>query len=311
MQSGEQAKFSLIYESHAEYVRTVVRRLLKDPAEVEDVVHDVFLQAWRHMDRFDPRRGELRGWLTVIARSRALDRVRRLARRRHGDGLSALEPRPPATHDPRVLAELSEGATRLHAVWGQLPPLTRQVLELAYYENVPQRAIAARLDLTLGVVKSRLAQGLALLRSELHRPAPALPSIAGVHVLVIDDDGPSRQVLGGLLSRAGASPILRRSAAEAFHTLDAVWPNVLLASVAVPPHDGSSLIRRVRALASRSGRRLPAIALTEPRIAGERARTLDPGFALHVPKPPHPLTLLTAIARLTQGCEPAGPLSLA
>lgn len=330
MAMGKQEHFGVLYETHSSYVRAIARRLLKDTAAVEDVVQDVFLQAWGQLDRYDPERGDLRAWLTVITRSRALDRLRSKTRWQHTGGTDALEAPDPEQRDPSRLAELTEGMSRIRGAWASLPAGTRQIFELAYEDNLSQRQIALRLGETLGVVKSRLRQGLAALQAhakdrdsagvpsqhaewaltttipcDLPDSSHELPSLQGVCVMVVDDDAATREVLGALLTRAGASPTLRRSAAEACRALRETWPDVLLSDIGMPEQDGYSLIMRVQTMASRTGRYLAAIAFTARATEWDRTRALRAGFTMYLSKPVHPIAVLTAIRRVADRRQPA------
>lgn len=325
------AEFTLLYQTHSSYVKAIARRLLRDTAAVEDVAQEVFLQAWRDFDRFDSTRGDLRAWLTVITRSRALDRLRRQARLATADVSERSNNMEADGHDPCRMAELKEGLLRVRGAWASLPPATRRIVELAYEENLSQRDIAARTGETLGVVKSRLRQAVLLLRAhaaspttpaarveddewalttaafdEAPTPAVELTSLHGLRVMVVDDDEPTREVLGVLLTRAGASPILQRSAADACRTLHEAWPDVLLTDIGMPGQDGYALMGRVLDLASGSGRRVAAIAFTAQSSEWDRARALRAGFLMHLSKPVHPIAVLAAIRRAADQPLPRG-----
>jgi RNA polymerase sigma factor (sigma-70 family) len=322
---AEAHMFETLYADHAPLVRSVARRILRNTAEVEDVVHDVFLQAWSQLDRFDPRRGNTRAWLSVITRTRVLDRLRRRASRRKVEVSGA-----PADSwagnlpDPGRQAQQSEFIGRLRAGWTSLPPLTRQILELAYDDNLSQREIAAQMHLTLGVVKSRMRQGLLALRQQMTHPrkpaagaetppewalttedleeAVMTPlhtgSLNGIQVLVVDDDVQTCDLLKALLTKAGAFPIVRSSAVETWSLLEHLWPDVLLSDISLPENDGYALMRQVRSMQARTGLRLPAIAFTGRASEYDRARALSAGFQLHLSKPVHPMAVLSAIQNI-------------
>lgn len=331
MNLKDPAQFEATFQTHAPYVRAVARRLLRDDSAVEEIVQDVFLQAWLQADRFDPLRGDLRAWLTVLTRSRALDRMRRQATRKTADRTHALEHAPPAQHDPSGLAELTEGVSRVRNAWPSLAPLTRQMLELAYDEHLSQRDIAGRTQETLGVVKSRLRQGLQALKLHATTGGPAaaaraaesewaltttdlddarravtLPSLQQLQVMVVDDDPATCEVLGTLLARAGASPIVRRSTADACQSLLESWPDVLLSDITMPGQDGYSLLTQVQTLAARSCRWLPAIAFTARATEWERTRALNAGFQMYMSKPVHPIAVLAAVKEVAGRRRPTG-----
>ncbi len=284
----DETTFSEVYGRHQAYVRAIARRHLRDPSEADDLVQEVFLQAWRQFDRFDHTRADLQGWLAVIARSRALDRLRRRTVRQRTE--RALE--PPAGDDggnPWSEAEDAVYWARISTALSSLEPASRQVIDLAYHADLSQRQIAARLGETLGVVKSRLKQGLSALRDELadgrvrevtapedpaelalttdvlssalqsgRSPLPPMPSLAGLQILVVDDDGRTRDVLRAVLEHAGAVALVQPSTVDACRTLESVWPDALLADIGMPDGDGFALIRHVLHLEQTVGMRLPA-----------------------------------------------------
>jgi len=130
---------------------------------------------------------------------------------------------------------------------------------------------------------------------------PTGRSIAGITVLVVDDDPESRELVTVFLEDAGALVFSSDSVAEALRVLQREHIDVLLADIAMPGEDGYSLIRTVRALGPRSKARIPAAALTSFTAARDQRRSLDAGFQLHIGKPVESRTLIDAVARLTDG----------
>jgi RNA polymerase sigma-70 factor (ECF subfamily) len=169
MQAGDEQALALLYDRHELAVRTQVRRVLDGSMDVEDVVEEVFWQAWRNAHRFDAVRGDVGAWLRTMARSRALDRQRAMMRAGevelgdddgHG-GLEAGEPSAEAT----LMAE--ERAVRVQKALRELPEEQRRVLELAYYEGLSQTEVAQRTETPLGTVKTRMRLALQKLRASL------------------------------------------------------------------------------------------------------------------------------------------------
>jgi RNA polymerase sigma-70 factor (ECF subfamily) len=159
-----------LYDRHARAIYSLVLRIVDDEAEAEDVVQDVFTQAWRQAARYDAARGAVGAWLLMIARTRAIDRLR--ARRARSG--------PQPIEDERVIEQMPAGATdvsdqlvgaeqarRVQRALGDLPLLQRLAIELAYYEGLTQREIAERLEEPLGTVKTRIRLGLLKLRETL------------------------------------------------------------------------------------------------------------------------------------------------
>jgi RNA polymerase sigma-70 factor (ECF subfamily) len=155
---GDQDAFRVLYERHGALVYAIARRVVADPHAQEECTQDVFVQAWRQADRFDPGRGTVAGWLVQIARSRAIEFARRASR--HAIPHEVVEPADQA-HDVDGLEE----ATAVANAMATLPPDQYEVVRLAYFDGLPQTEIAARLEIPLGTVKGRIRLALDRLRS--------------------------------------------------------------------------------------------------------------------------------------------------
>lgn len=158
LRSGDETALGELFDRHAALVNGLALRILRNPTDAEDVVQEVFVQAWRQRERFDVGRGSLQAWLCTMARTRALDRLRRVAARREEPEDAAPSPSaPPSTLDQmtvrKALDVLSDGQ--------------RRAIELAYYEGLTQTEIAERLQEPLGTVKTRIRTGLLRLRESL------------------------------------------------------------------------------------------------------------------------------------------------
>jgi RNA polymerase sigma-70 factor (ECF subfamily) len=159
--AGEQAALGEFYDLFAGLVNAVALRVLRDVAEAEDVVQEVFVQIWRQAARYDPGRGSPEAWVSTLARTRSIDRLRaRVARTRpSAQGNSDLA----ASTNPPNAAETLAVRTAL----GELPAEQRRVLELAYFEGLSQTEIARRLDQPLGTIKTRTRAAMLRLRAAL------------------------------------------------------------------------------------------------------------------------------------------------
>jgi RNA polymerase sigma factor (sigma-70 family) len=155
-----------VYAVYASSVLAYLRRYV-GPDEAEDVLQRTFLDVWRGADRF--RSGErLSGWLFTIAHRRAVDALRS---RRH-TVVDAEALRGLVGEDGRETVQRYADAADVRAGLGSLPEHEREVLLLAYFEELSQREIAARLDVPLGTVKSRAARGTRRLRAILGGDPP-------------------------------------------------------------------------------------------------------------------------------------------
>lgn len=155
-----------LYDAVHGRVHGLALRITRNAQCAEDVTEDVFWQVWRQARRFDPTRGTAIAWLLTIARSRALDKLRR------GDPAEAHpEPEslaePAAGDDPQDLLAASERNRRLNAALAGLDASARQLLALAFFCDHTHEEIAARSGLPLGTVKSRIRRALAALRRAL------------------------------------------------------------------------------------------------------------------------------------------------
>lgn len=166
MAAGDAAALRAVYERCGGTALAVARRVLRSTAESEDVVQDAFLEAWRRAPSFDGARGSLTAWVIAIVHSRAIDRLRSRASAERAALAAGREELPPAPL-PLEGAEQRQERERVQRAVATLPPEQRQVIELAYYEGLTQREIAARTSQPLGTVKTRARLGLEKLEALL------------------------------------------------------------------------------------------------------------------------------------------------
>lgn len=159
--AGHADSIGELFDRHAGRMKSLALRILGTGDEAEDVVQEVFVQAWQQAGRFDVRRGNVLAWLSIMTRSRSLDRWRRRATRRESGVSEAHELEAPAS-----AGNLAEGWAARTAL-ADLPDDQRLLLELAYWEGLSQTEIATRLSLPLGTVKTRMRMGLKTLREKL------------------------------------------------------------------------------------------------------------------------------------------------
>lgn len=160
---GDAEAFGVLYDQLAPTLLSVATRILRGQREGDDLVHDVFLEAWQRIREYDAQKGSFRTWLLLRLRSRALDLLLR-AETRHTK-LAQDE----ATLDAPV-SPSQEHALEQRAVRDALASLeegVRSVLAYTYFEGLNAREIAERAGLPLGTVKSRLARGLSALSAAL------------------------------------------------------------------------------------------------------------------------------------------------
>ena len=148
-----------IFDQYATMVYSVALRVLKDPAQAEDVMQEIFLQVWNNPDRFAQGRGSLGAWLAVVARNRSIDVLRQ---RRPTE--SCDEVVLPAATNLASEVERNTMMAKVRDVLKNLPREQQKSLELAFFEGLTHSEIAARTGDPLGTVKTRIRSALASLR---------------------------------------------------------------------------------------------------------------------------------------------------
>jgi len=164
LERGEPDALAEMYDRYASLMTAIAYRLLNNRRDAEDLVHDVFLEAWQKADTYDAQRGSVRSWLMVRLRSRATDRKRTLATAR---SRSVLLDVPDQTAGEDEVFELARQAGT-HSLLESLDTEQRRVVNLAYFEGLTSRDIAKRCSLPVGTVKSRLSRAIARLREQAH-----------------------------------------------------------------------------------------------------------------------------------------------
>ena len=165
---GDQTAFAALYDRVGAQVYGLVRRVLRDPSQSEEITQEVLLEVWRTASRFDVARGTANGWILTMAHRRAVDRVRSEQASRNRDERVAIRDAGAAGYD--VVAEDVEirmEQQQVRKALDRLTDLQREAVELAYYQGYTYREVAELLDAPVGTVKTRLRDGLIRLRDTI------------------------------------------------------------------------------------------------------------------------------------------------
>jgi RNA polymerase sigma-70 factor (ECF subfamily) len=159
-----------LYDRYGATVYALAKRIVLRLEDAEEVVQDVFAQVWRQAHQYRTERASVAGWIVMLARTRAIDRLR--ARRARPDEDRGLEPTeaapiPGTGPSPEQEALSADDVKRVREALGSLPDNQRSLLELAYYGGLTHSEIAQKTSIPLGTVKTRIRSGMDALRSAL------------------------------------------------------------------------------------------------------------------------------------------------
>ncbi|WP_235959190.1 sigma-70 family RNA polymerase sigma factor [Actinomadura macrotermitis] len=160
---GDESAFAELYEHVSGPVYGLVLRVLRDPAQAEEVAQEVLVEVWRTASRFDPGRGGALAWTMTMAHRRAVDRVRS-AQAASDREERAYRADVPAFDEVTEQAEARMEAERVRRCLGGLTELQRESVTLAYYGGYTYREVAELLGASLGTVKTRMRDGLIRMR---------------------------------------------------------------------------------------------------------------------------------------------------
>ncbi|WP_241976266.1 MULTISPECIES: ECF RNA polymerase sigma factor SigK [Cryobacterium] len=164
---GDEAAFGELYDQMAPRVLGLVRRLLVDPAQSEEVTQEIFLEIWQSATRYEVQRGGASTWILTMAHRRAVDRIRSSQASRDRDTKIGIRDLAVAYDEVSETVEVRLEHERVEKAMSRLTQLQRQAISLAYYGGLSQSEVAERLQIPLGTVKTRLRDGMIRLRDEL------------------------------------------------------------------------------------------------------------------------------------------------
>ncbi|MBK3390122.1 sigma-70 family RNA polymerase sigma factor [Streptomyces sp. DEF1AK] len=161
---GARDAFTTVYDTVAGPVLGLVRRVLRDPAQSEEVAQEVLVEVWRTAARYRPAKGTVMTWGMTLAHRRAVDRVRSAQAAADREERAALLDRTPAFDEVAEQVETRLEREQVRRCLRTLTELQRESVSLAYYRGLAYREVAELLSVPLGTVKTRLRDGLIRLR---------------------------------------------------------------------------------------------------------------------------------------------------
>ena len=161
---GDTPAFETLYDQMANVVFGIICRVLRDPAQSEEVAQEVLVEVWRTATRFDPDKGGASTWILTMAHRRAIDRVRSAQASHDREERVAHRDHVPAFDEVAEQVETRLEQEQVRRCLGDLTDLQRESVTLAYYGGYTYREVGELLDVPLGTVKTRLRDGLIRLR---------------------------------------------------------------------------------------------------------------------------------------------------
>jgi RNA polymerase sigma-70 factor (ECF subfamily) len=171
IQSGNKQALSKLYNRYHRILFSMIYNVLRNKEESEDLLQEVFVQAWEKADQYDPERGTVYSFLVTMARNKAIDVTRSKAYKKQkkedhaiNDFSLDLQQNNPNPHQE---IEIEERANKVRSALSQLNKKEREVLYISYFKGLSQSEVSEKMDIPLGTVKYRMRQGMIKLRDML------------------------------------------------------------------------------------------------------------------------------------------------
>lgn len=172
----DESALAELYDRHNGLAYAVIRRILRDTSEADDVLQETFVRVWSRAETYDARLGSPEAWLVRIARNRAIDRVRARRVREHlavdtgvtETGASRV-PEPETHVTPEHVVQDAATSRAIRRALTDLPDAQRALIEAAFFEGYTHHELATRFNVPLGTVKTRIRSGLTTMRGRLEQ----------------------------------------------------------------------------------------------------------------------------------------------
>ena len=164
---GDQQAFAELYDRTASRVFGLVKRLLRDHAQSEEVTQEIFLEIWQTATRYEPGKGGAMAWMLTMTHRRAVDRVRASQSSRDRDTRIGIRDFAPEFDSVAENVEITIESERVKEAMKRLTELQRQAVSLAYFGGYSHSEVSQMLKVPIGTVKTRLRDGMIRLRDEL------------------------------------------------------------------------------------------------------------------------------------------------
>lgn len=165
--NGDESAFEALYDDVSPIVFGLVRKVLRDEAQSEEVTQEVFVEVWEQAGRFDPARGKAVSWICTLAHRRAIDRVRASQASRERDMRQGIKEFQESYDDVQDTVELRADGERVNKALETLSEAQREAIRLAYYGGYSHSEVAGLLQVPVGTVKTRIRDGMIKLRDTL------------------------------------------------------------------------------------------------------------------------------------------------
>jgi RNA polymerase sigma-70 factor (ECF subfamily) len=167
MAQGNHSAFSDLYNQSSGILYALALRMVRNPQDAEETLHDAYWRAWRYAHAYSEQRGSVLAWLVLMTRSSAIDRLRATKRHNAAQSLDTCFDAESPGVSPENEVSGNQRANRIQAALRHLPVEQSQAIELAFFGGLTHSELAEQLGVPLGTIKTRIRTGLIRMRTSL------------------------------------------------------------------------------------------------------------------------------------------------